>query len=168
MSQHPQIKIAAEVVRSRIEALKASFPDLEEDVELLAGMVEGETDFDLVLERIVKEALESEAMAEGLHEYGTNIRSRRDRLLRKGEAMRDLAMGLMNAAGKDKALLATATLTIRGGSQLVTIDSEDDLPQGFVKRTPLVSVIKNALKNGEDVPGARLTAGDPSLTIRTA
>ena len=53
------------------------------------------------------------------------------------------------------------------GKPSVQVDDVDALPPGFVKTTtaPQKALIKRALDAGEDVPGARLSEGDPYLRI---
>ena len=164
-----RLPIDTELVRSRIEALKAAYPELEEDAELLAGMIEGSTEFDAVLDRVVDAFLDTVSMKTSVAERMSALKERGERFDRKADAYRALAHQLMQTADKTSHVLPQATLSIRKGLNSVMVDDATALPQGFVRieRIPAKAEIKKALEAGQDVPGARLTTGDPSLSIRT-
>jgi len=159
---------ATEAVRRHIEQLKTVYPELLEDGDLLAATVEGETDFERVLSAVAAEAQAQAAMASGLGEMISDMRERASKFSRRGEALRGLAIRLMQDAGTTTARLPNATMTLRSASQSVAITDEDALPQGTYKmtRTADRQAIKAMLLAGKDVPGARLEHGQPTLTIR--
>jgi hypothetical protein len=164
-----RIAIDAQVVRSRIEALKAAYPEIEEDAELLADSIEGMTDFDRVLDRVVDAFLDTVSMKTSIAERASALKERGDRFDRKADAYRSLAHGLMEVAGKTLHVLPQATLSIRKGLTSVAVDDEQIVPQGFcrIERVPIKAEIKKALEAGSEVPGARLVTGAPSLSVRT-
>lgn len=164
-----RVTVAAEVVRQRIEALKAVFPELCDDADLLADTVAGETDFDTVIDRILDAFLDAVSMKESVAQRMSALKERGERFDRKCDALKGLAYELMQTSGQRIITLPQATLSIRAGSRSVVVDEVADLPQGFVKfdPLPLKAEIKKALEAGQDVPGARLVTGDETLSIRT-
>jgi hypothetical protein len=166
---HDRVKIDAELVRSRIEALKVTYPDLVEDAELLASTVEGETDFHAVLDRVLDAFLDTVSMKASIADRMSALKERGERFDRKAEALKGLAHGMMEAAEQRKIILPQATLSIMAGRKRVVVDDVDALPQGFVKveRVPLKTELAAALNVEESVPGAHLEIGPPTLSIRT-
>jgi len=159
----------AEIVRKQIEALKAIYPEITEDADLLADTLEGETDLDRVLSKLVDFVREAEAMADAVKARKDEISERQKRYERQGESGRKIIHQLMEAAQKDKVTLPEATLSITKPRTSVEIVAIDTLPQGFYRteRKALSSEIKKALEAGEKVPGAELRLGSPGLTVRT-
>ena len=165
--QRDRVVIEASVVRTRIDALKHTFPELEEDAELLASAVEGETDFEAVLEKIVDHFLDAASMKEAIAIRASALRERGERYDRRADAMKALAKELMDAAGQPIVRLPTATLSIREGVNSVNVIDERQLPQGMFTRVPNKSAIKSAILAGDPIPGAELVKGEPGLSIRT-
>lgn len=161
--------IDAAFVMAQIAQLRRDHPDLADDADLLADTIEGQTDFENVLTKVVAASLEPKFMAEGLGDYLDVVKSRQERLERKSTLMKALAFGMMKAAGLDKVTLPIATLSIRKGLPSVLIEDIKELPQGFTRTeiVPLKKELLAALTNGDDVPGAKLLTPEPSLTIRS-
>lgn len=161
----------AAFILAQIDQLKRTHPDLEDDADLLRDTIEGETDFSGVIAKIVAGALESRFLSEGLSTYMEALKARQQRLERKGEAFRALALGLMNAAGEKSLTLPLATLSIRQGPSSVIIEDLASIPQGFTRTEttiiPLKKELKDAMTAGEYIPGAKLSVPEPSLQIRS-
>lgn len=164
-----RIAIDAAFVAAHIEHLKILYPELAEDAELLASTVEGETDFERVMDRVVDRFLDAMTMKAATAERVDDLVARSARFSRTAEAMRTLAFNMMNAANQPTIRLPVATLSVRAGSTSVVVDDVAELPQGFTKTetTPKKAEIKAALSAGETVPGAHLETGAASLSIRT-
>jgi len=165
-----RVSIDAELVRSRIEALKATYPDLAEDAELLASTIEGETNFDRVMDMLARSINVDDAMEVGAGEFLKQVMARRNRFKRAGDAKRDMAMDLMRVAEQRCVVTPTATFSVSAGRQSVIVDDIDKLPQGFTKieKIARATEIKKALEAGDNIDGAHLERGPDYLTIRTA
>lgn len=159
----------AAYVKSQISALKASFPELSEDYELLESAIDGETNFDRVIEVITDEFLEALSMKGAIADRMESLRERSDRYGKKAETIRSLAFDLMQAAERPKVELPVATLSIRKGVNSVVIEDLDAIPQGFTRTevVPLKTELKKALEAGAAIPGARLQTGPDGLSVRT-
>lgn len=151
-----------------IEALIAEYPELADDEQLRADMLEGETSIDDVLTRIVRREREAQAFAGGIKSEMDDLASRLVRYERRGQAMRDLAMRVLSAADLSKKELPIATLSVRAGQPKVVVIDEDAIPDSYFRfsRSPDKTRIKDAIKAGEPVPGAVLSNGEPSLSLR--
>lgn len=163
------IKLDAALVDKQISQLMLEYGEaLEDDETLRSDMLEGETDLHSVLARIVDRRLQAEAMVSAIKERAGALKERQSRYERQKDAMTALALSLMVSAKQSKVTLPEATLSVSDGKDSVMVDNEVALPQGFTrtKTEPDKVAIGEALKRGEDVPGAYLQKGEPSLTVR--
>ena len=162
------MRIDVASIRRHVDALKVSFPELCEDEQFLADVIEGETDVFDVLSILVRQAMESKAMAVGLAEYGKDIGERRARLERRVEAKRALISSIMDAAGISKAALPEATLSVSPARQKAVVDDADKLPDDLVRieRKPDMAAIKAAIEAGREIAGVHMSNGEPTLTVR--
>jgi hypothetical protein len=170
MSNPKYIAADAETVKSKIALLLSAYPDLEDDADLLADMLEGETNLNGMLERIMDVKFEAEDMDAALELRGKSIQARRERCRARADAMKDLALSLMHAAKLGKIELTECTLSIRKPSKRVEILNEDDIPSQLmrvtVSKSPDKPAIKAQLEAGETVPGCVMGAGEIGLTVR--
>jgi hypothetical protein len=157
-------------VRAQIEALRVSYPGIwdDDDQQLLADMLEGETGFNEFLTGVVRRMCEADALASGIGNLLVDLRERQRRFYDRNDAMRALAFKLMQQAAVRKVELPQATLSIRAGQQKVIITDETALPPNCVRiRTePDKVAIKEHLTRGEPVAGAELSNSEPVLAVR--
>lgn len=162
------LEIYTAILLREIERLKALYPELEDDAELLADMVEGSTSFDTILSRLTVAFLEKVALKEANSMIQADLRLRGARFDRGAEALKALAMSVMVAAGKRTAILPAATLSITKGRNKLVLD-DDFNAQGYMKieAKPMRADIAAALATGDDIPGARLEPSAEHLSVRT-
>ncbi len=158
------------VLEREFADLVAAYPELAEDEELRADTIEGETDAYRVLGKIVAIERDANSMALAIGERTKELAARKERYTRRKDAMRALLLRLLKAADLNKVSLPEATVSIGKGRAGVEIVDESLLPDNVVKlkREPDKTAIKAALDAGEDVPGAVLREGQPSVTVRAA
>lgn len=155
-------------VLQEISNLLLQYPELQEDDQLRADMIEGETDAHKLLSMIVRKIGENKALAEATDSYAQELKDRSARIDRRIEAFRSLAFKIMQQGGINKAELPEATLSIRSGTPKVIITDETALPNDafIVKRAPDKYTIKSWLDAGQEVPGAVLSNAEPTISIR--
>lgn len=160
-------RLDVQTVQAHIAELLAAHPELEEDEILRADMIQGETDAFEILADLVRLVADSKVMELGTDLYLAELRSRRDRFERRGEALRELILKVMNTAQLKKAELPEATLSIRQGSQKVVIVDEAEIPPDYlrVKTEPDKTKIKAVLAMRMHVPGCALSNAEPVLAI---
>lgn len=163
--------MSADQVKIQVNALLASCPELQDDPELLADMLEGETDIMKVVRSLVMQHSEDMMLVNGIKARLTELGVRKGRLEHRMERVRETMTQLLSLLpdGQKVLRLAEATVRYRAPLKKVEVDNVDDLPQGFfkVEKTAKKDEIARALKAGEDVPGARLIDGDAGVTITT-
>lgn len=162
------MKIDPAILEREIQSLIAAYPELAEDEELRASMVEGSTEAFDVLARCVAHEAEAKAMSTALASRMDDLKIRVSRFEKRRDAMRDLIFRIMSAADLRKAELPEATLSIRPGVAKVIVENEGDLPDDFWRVTRSVdkAAIRDALKAGKFVPGATMSNGEETLSIR--
>lgn len=155
------------VVRE-ISDLLAVYPELEEDENLRADTLEGETDINNVLARLVQERAAAYGMAEGIKIPAADLRERKARLERRGDGYGEAIERIMAAAGLPKVTLPNATISITQAAPSVVIEDEAAIPERFVriKREIDKTALNAAVKAGEDIPGVTVSNGGSRLTVR--
>jgi len=162
------LKAAATRVAMEIERLQKAFPELSEDLDLFADTIEGQTDFDALLDAVLAQFLERVAMREGLTSYMETIEARVARFDKAAEVFKGIARNLVEASGQTTVRRPLATLLIAKGRPRLVLD-DDFNAQGYmrVKTEPMRADIAAALAAGDAIPGARLEQSDPTFSIRT-
>src|SRR3990167_9711245 len=155
-------------VRAQIELLLIAHPELADDEILRADMLEGGTDLHKALSTFVRLIGEAQGNIDGLAAYVTTLQSRATRFERRIEAIRGLIFKLLTIADLKKVPLPEATLSVRRVPGSVVITDETKIPDEFmrIKREPNKSAIKEALQNSSFVPGAEMSNGGETLSIR--
>jgi Gp157 protein len=153
---------------TQIDALVIAYPELAEDEQFRADMVEGATTTHEVSAKIVDRMQDAEAKVDGISGLITEWTARKARFARRAEAMRVLVFRLMDRAGLRKIELPAATLSIRAGVPRVIITDETALPPDCVRiRTePDRIAIKERMARGEQIPGAEMSNSEPVLSVR--
>lgn len=155
------------VVRE-ISDLIAVYPELEEDETLRADVLEGETDINNVLAKLVQEREAAYAMASGVKVPVDDLRQRKARLERRGDGYGEAIERVMNAAGLSKVTLPNATISVSQAAPSVVIEDEASIPERFIriKREIDKTAINAAVKAGEEIPGVTVSNGGSRLTVR--
>lgn len=158
----------ASKVASEVQHMLVAYPELAEDEELRLDTLEGETDFNRIMSKLVRVRNEKLAGAEGLATYIGDLTERKARQVRSAEGIKSLMLSLMSAADLQKLPLPEATISITKPRTSVEVTDIDALPQGTFAtvRQPDKTAIKAMLEAGDDVPGAALKTSDPGLTVR--
>jgi len=158
---------AREYVLKR-EALLLEYPELADDDETLLDTLDGCTTINEQLAAIAREALEAEALADGLKAYQDALARRKGRLIERGAKLRRMALRYMSELDLKKIVAPDLTATRKALGPTVVIIDENMIPVEFVRieRTPNKTAIKAALVAGEDIDGATLSNGGETIAIR--
>lgn len=150
--------------------LLAAYPELEEDETLRADMLEGETDADFVLSRLLTEERDANSMSSAIGERIKDLQARKARSDKRKDAMRSLMLKLMKVGGITKRKLAEATISVGKGRDSVEITDETLIAPRFMRvvKSPDKTAIKEALDAGRVVKGAAIKTGDETLSVRVA
>lgn len=157
------------IIKRQIDNLFVECPELHEDDQLRADMIEGSTDAEEFLRMIERSRQSTAALAGALVATITENELRLARFERREQAYRKLIFRIMEAADLKKWELPEATISIRNGSPKVIVTDEKVLPDAVCRfrREPDKTKIKSWIESGQSVPGAVLSNPEPALSIRT-
>lgn len=160
--------LAAEDVVREINALLAEYPQLAEDEELFRDTLEGNTRFNEIMDRLLQETRDNEALAEAASQRIGKIRERQTRLTHRAQFYRGLMLRLLSLTGIKSIALAEAKISVVNSPEKVIVTDESAIPDAFMKITkePNKTAIKNALKSGTIIPGATLSNGGTTIQLR--
>lgn len=159
-------KIGAELNRAvEIRRMLAG----EDDPALVLDMIEGETDLAEACLVVLEETMEDETLLAGLEATIKALQERKGRIERSVENRRGIILMAMEKAGIETIKGALATLSSRPTPRKAVVSDEPSIPARFWKAgNPTLdrAALKAALDAGEVVPGAHLSNGGVSLSIR--
>lgn len=141
----------------------------ESDPAAILDTLEGETNLHEALMVMAESALDDESMAEAIQLRIERLQQRKSRCEITADRKRGIIIMAMERAGLKTVKGAAATLTMRDVAPKAVIEDEAVMPARFFKpQDPKLdkSSLTDALKAGEAIPGARLSNGGVSLTIR--
>jgi hypothetical protein len=153
---------------AHIDGLLTAYPELADDAELRADMLEGSTAAFDVLTRLVNIERDADSMAKAVAERIQALQARKAVAERRKEAMRVLMLRIMRAGGIQKAPLVEATVSVGKGRDSVDITDEQRLPKWAVKvvKQPDKKAIMERLADNKNVPGAALKTGEDTVVVR--
>jgi hypothetical protein len=165
MIEH-DLKNEAEAARSLIANLRDV---LDDDDQLTHDMIEGETALFDAAATAVARLSEVEGFAAAIDDRIKSLATRKQRLEAQAERIRTAILVAMGVAGLKKMELAIATISVRAVAPKVVIGNEADIPSTFwVPSDPRLDrkALLAALKDGATIPGATLSNGSETLSIR--
>lgn len=140
-----------------------------DDPQLILDMIEGETDLAEACCAVLEETIEDETLLAGVEATIKLMQERKSRLERSIETRRNIILMAMEKAGLGTIKGALATLSVRETPSKVVVGEEGLIPARFWKPSdPKLdkAALKAALDAKEQVPGASLSNGGVSLSIR--
>lgn len=167
-----RLKLSLPVIEQEITNLLAALyqdnPELKQDDDFKSDILEGTTDLLEIINNLLYDLILTESYIEGNKETRARIEQREKRLKARQEVIRSILKRLLTAAEMRKITVPNGTVAIAAKAPSVEIVNEDLIPDDFIriKKEPNKTLIGERLKAGGDVPGARLSNGGETLTIR--
>lgn len=162
---------AVERAMSAAMSLIQSLGDDAEDEILKLDLLEGETDALQIVRRLIRVALEAEAMVEAVEGRVRDLHARAVRFAAQAERARNTARDMLEALEVKRLVEPDFTVSLRATPPKVLVPEPDKLPDEFwricTSRNPDRPLIKAAFDAKREVPGAVLSNGGASLQIRT-
>jgi hypothetical protein len=125
----------------------------ETDLTLLRDMVEGETDLDGAIDKVLEQMALDIANVQGLEKFESTMAARRKRLCDRVETMRTMILNAANIVEVTRFTRPLATVTIKDVPPKLLIVNEAEIPTAFFKQPdPVLSKadLTAALKNRRD------------------
>ena len=165
------IKLRLERETEVARALLSSLGDLiDDDEDLVATTVEGETALVETIRRALARTVEIDAISEVIDKLAEGLAARKARLTRQRNGIREAIAVAMEECGLRKLELGLATISLKAVPPKVEIVEEGLIPAAFWKigeptldRRDLLKV----LKEGAAIPGAQLSNGGMTISVRT-
>lgn len=160
--------LAAEDVAREINLLLAEYPQLTSDEDLMRDTLEGNTRFNEIMDRLLLEMRDNETLAEATSQRIGKLRERQTRMTHRVQFYRALMHRLLTLTGLKSVALSEAKVSVVNSPEKVIITDESAIPDALMKivREPNKTAIKNALKTGQHVPGATLSNGGTTISVR--
>jgi len=143
----------------------------DDDEELIADAIEGETDAMEAVSRLLRWMNERQATAQSLKTLEADYAARRKRFEEAIKTARGALARFMDETGLTKIERPEATLSMRNGSPSVIYPADmepETLPEQFRRWTCEAdkAAIKEAMLAGAEVPGLTLSNGETTLAVR--
>ncbi|MDX0855927.1 hypothetical protein GOL78_15040 [Sinorhizobium medicae] len=160
-----------EAAKSLLSSLRDQ--GVEDDAELVADAIEGETNLTEAIEAAIAEIDECDVLVTGLKAKEAEFETRRKAIEKRAERIRALIEQAMLATDQLSMKLPTATLSLtKRAAALIVIDEADIPAKYWVEQPrPAPKLDKKALtadlrEARAAIPGATLDNGSFSLTVR--
>jgi hypothetical protein len=154
---------AAAILREQIADLAAG------DEDFIRDTLEGETDLDALVSKLVASIGEDEALAEGLKAHREVLDTRGKRFEDRAASKRVLLVKALEIAGRPTIETPAGTVSLRPVSAKAVQTEPADIPAEFWKPQPPkvdARALLEALKAGRSVPGAVLSNGSTTISIK--
>lgn len=154
---------AAKLLRDQLADICATDPDFLRDA------IEGETNIRELIAILAAEEGEDKAIIAGLETFAEGLAARKDRINARIETRRALLATALDVAGLKSLETPTGTVAITKVAPKAITTEESEIPSRFWKAAPPKldkKALTDALKAGETIPGATLSNGSSTVTIR--
>jgi hypothetical protein len=155
-------------LRDRLIAVE---PSIADDPILMRDMIEGEDteDYLATIDRVIRCAIEADALADAAKARKADITERQNRFERRRDVLRQVAFEALEVLGIHRRETAEFTASISARPPKVQIVDETALPASYIRtRTePDKAAIYTALKAGAEIEGATLSNPQRGITIHT-
>jgi len=152
-----------------IEQVSAQLRDMlgdDYDAETFWDSLDGETDAMDIIGRLIRERVEADALSTAEKDVAATYTARQRRHEARSRAVNAALGAVLDATGETKVAHPNGTVSRTKARQRVDIEDSDAIPSQLCKRVPDSAAVKKQLEAGEDVPGARLTLGEPGVSLR--
>lgn len=163
-----ELKIETEAARALLLNLRTVVSDDDED--LIHDAIEGETDLMETIDAAIMRLQDIETHGAAIKAQMAALKERADRFKNQGEMIRAAIASALGMTGLKKVERALATLSLRAVPPSVVVVEEADIPSDYFEPQPPKldkRALLDALKSGEKVPGAELSNGGETLSIRS-
>lgn len=154
-----------------VRVLRAALIEEGCDEDALTISIESETNLHENIAAVMEMITNDEALVEGLSVMLARLSERKVRLSERLDRRRSAIERAMSVAELHRLELPEATLSLRRVPPGLLILDETAMPDSYFKPSPPKldrNALKEALKAGTMIDGARLDNGSTSLTIRRA
>jgi hypothetical protein len=154
-----------------VQQLLAAYKDIiADDEDFASDVIEGQTDFVEIVNAMVAADGEDAAMIDAIDVFRGKLAERAQRIAIRAQRRRMALLAAMETAGVKTLRCPLATVGLRATPPSVFTTNEALIPDEFWKpRDPVLDrkALAAALKSGVRIPGAELSNGGVTISIRT-
>ena len=155
---------------NQMQGLRALMDDEDVDFDLTDTLNGLEGDIQVKADGLLAYVTNLGADVDAIDREVKRLQARKTAIVNRQESLRDYLRFNMEQSGIDKITCPLFTITLRKASDVCVIESEDLIPDMFKEEVVTTEIdkmaIKRHLKDGMDVPGARLEPGKRGLVIK--
>ena len=151
-----------------VALIQASIADFNDEA-LTVDTIEGETTFFEAVDQLLSVIVEAGSLERGARDAAAAMSARADRFALRAERGRALLEQALTVADLKKVERPAATLSMAVRAPRLVVLEESDIPSRFWETPPPrlnKRAVSEALKSGEQVPGASLSNAAATLTVR--
>lgn len=152
-------------------ALRDTLAKITDDPEAIRDTIEGETGLHEAISRVMELIREDEILTSGIDRMQETLSARKERLKDRIGFYRAAVEQAMTIGEIPSLTLPDATVTVRRVPAALEIVNESEIPAAYWQpQDPKLDrkAVTDALKAGQEVPGATLGNGGITLSIRRA
>lgn len=163
MSVHTRVSVIEAVSATLTEMLGDDF-----DAQTFWDTLDGETDIIDLINQVLRHRSHDRALAEAAKVEASNLAARAKRLADRDAAHKKALKMLLDAAGQRKVETPLATISVQKGRTSVRITDAAAVPSQLCKTTvtPDKAAILTQIRAGEFVPGAEMSTGEETVSVR--
>jgi hypothetical protein len=161
-------KIGTEL--NRAVEIRLALQEHEDEPQLILDMIEGETELAEACVAVLEQIHEDEVLLEGLKAKLGELTTRKGRMEKSIETRRNIILMAMEKAQVPTIRSPLGTLTSKPTPKQAIVTDEAMIPARFWKPSdPKLdrAELASCLRSGEIIPGASLSNGGITLSIRT-
>jgi len=167
VSEAYRLSQALAALHGGITSLRGEDGDLNIDVDAL--LPDEAADVETALLAVLRAAQMADAMADMAATMAANTKDRADRYKRRRDRLRGIAFAAMDALDKKRIEAPDLTASIAKGKPSLLVTDENSIPDEYWRSVRSVdkTAVTEAIKQGVVVPGAEISNGMPSISIRS-
>lgn len=151
------------------EQLRGVLGDEETDTQLLADMIEGETDLLETIDAVLAQIGDDQSRLDGIERFASKLAARASRIEKRTVLLRAMLLNALEIIGERRFERPIATLTLKAAAPKLVVKDEALIPSKyFVIAEPVLDkkAVADDIKNNQVIPGAELDNGGVTVQIR--
>lgn len=158
-----------ELEKNAARILRDALREITDDAEVIADTIQGETNLHETIHDALKSLMEDEILEAGIEKVVKELQGRLGRVQLKVEKKRLAILRAMAAGEVRKLTYPEATLSLRRVPPGLVVDDQRKIPKNYFEpQEPRLNrtALKDDLKSGKTVAGARLDNGSETLSLK--
>ena len=142
--------------------------EYSDDNQCFWDTLDGETDIMYVVGELLKDYNETNANIMAIDELLKTYKERKERMQYKKDSIKRSLQKVLYSTNQKNIPHPLGTVSRKDGAKTLIIDNIDQLPDEYIKveKAPIKNVIKQKISEGDQIDGARIEIGNPTVSIR--